>query len=682
MLFFILFFAMLRGFAQEAPSYGSQTGISLSAYYFSSQQQIEGYLVPRDIPDPRFIKFRRYLLGHFEQAMPRIQMMLLVRDHLPALIESYVVNNRSELSDRFYRFIMDSAGAQRGAFNDNQVHFEFDSKGRFQVDGIEPNRLGVNTGHGIYFNVDGLNKKETLTVGEAVQLWMHEILHDDAQIRLEERDAWTASFARWIQERTQEFELQKGRKVIAVSVPPVAGRVVSKKDLDPRKSLLVLEMTTKGSEVLRNFYDGFATFGNFLNSFTPSEIRSSTALLMPFIQVSSVRKTSRNSLVVEYAQDSVYYDKSTKSGFFRGGYEGIGWNGNDTPDTDQFRLEWFPETDTTEVSRRYSSKLSSDDFEIYRIQDNGEKRFVSIRVKTQNVLPLMKSKSLHLLARNNGDGKSLSFEVLQRRILNQQEVLLHVQVPQVSMELAQILLMPKSSSEGYSEVSIRPSQPVRLQGTELSHLPIRNIESVTMKERKFEKDRLLIQVQLKTGTKIKGVSFDLEHFMQGYRYTWVGHQMEEELKVDFGMGRKHYVRRTKMKISPKGLLQIEVPFSQMNRFREGPTTQVSLGLGHYVTQSNTVSDVRDNMTRKLAALWIHYEDGRIEKAPTKMLPDEWLSFESTEKIENRARAKAEAEEKYWRERIQSDNDFFSQWGIDDSDDDEIELDIRTCEGLF
>lgn len=612
--------------------YYDETGMSLQALNFDSEEHLRQQLLPEGLTEP-YKRFRNYLYQEFVKGLPRAQMMLIVRDYLPMIVNSYHQSQPTVFSEQIVQYMSEKIRPDAyQEFSNYNVHFSVDSTGKFQVDGIEPNRLGVNTGRDVYFNLSGIMQKEQFNVSDAVQLWLHEILHSQPNISLEVRDEWAAKVSRWVRERTTEIELSSDRKVISIVLPsrPPRGENVGWSLADHyertlKKRLLIFEQNQKESKVRNEIYSGFATFSNSLKQGAPNQKGND---YWPDISVNSIRKTPRGTLQIDYSQKLYRYDQINNQVSQGSGYEGIGYQGIMNVPSDQFRIEWNMDTSTVEISRSYKGDLAENDFEIYRIKDVGTKRMLSLRIKTQDMSALLQAKTLHLQAKNGSDLRPLSFEVRKLRVLNKNEALAHVEVPQQQMEISRILVPVIGYENEYSEIDIRSTQPLVLQGSMEKKEILARVEAVSIQDRIEEKDQVLLKVTLKNTKQVKGITFDLEHRMLGYQYEYVNGQLKSELKAESGLGRKYYTRKSEIRKIPNGQIQISIPEVDLTRTAEGPTIKNRISRFFTITHRDKMPYLKDSLNRKLVGLWIHYEDGTIEKVPVELLPETIFSLES------------------------------------------------------
>lgn len=661
----------------DVKSYYGETGMALQALNFNSVQALQEALIPKlrpgDVPtasDAIFIRYREYLLKNFTAGLSRAQMILIVRDHLPAIVRSYSAEKGLYENKHFVKVIADAvAQGDRSDFSNYKVFFEFDSAGRFQTHDIEPNRLAVNTGSEVYFNLRDIAQKESFTMADAVQLWLHEILHKDSSTALEVRDAWGAKVSQWVRERSTEIQVDLSKKIVALSTPDGDfGKMESLGQFPDRDFLaslqdrfLMFEESSQGTKVLRDVYAGFSTFDNSLDPVSDSKGR---VIQWPVVTIEKVRKTSKDTLQIEYSQRTVIYRQDWR-GVYSKDSSGFGYNGVMNPPGDRYRIEWDVAKSAIGTSRTYSRALGEGDFEIYRVKDVGIKRFVSLRVKTQNVQSLLEADSMHLLAKGTQGSQLLSFELKHVRSLSKDEVLIQVLVPPKNMEISQIVLSLTNSENAYSEVALRPSKPLILKGSSEFSPPPVNVLSLSVKEKATEQEKVQIKLALTNSKTVKGVTLDLEHEMLAQSFQTGNSGVVRSDSVNFvGLGRKYYFSKADLKTSADGV-SIDIPEIDLTKYQEGPVVTQKISRFYTTSRQDQLPYLLDNKRRRLTAVWVHYADGQVENVPVSQLPTEKFTLLATETRDRLWDQAIKAAQK--RSRAQDTDSYQGP---------------RTCEGIF
>jgi hypothetical protein len=625
----------------DITEYYGETGAALQALNLESGEKLEEALLRPmggEIKDPVFRRYREYLYREFSKGLSRAQMILIVRDQLPAIIQAFSMNaNDLFYAKHFYDLVANNlAKADRSDFSNYNVFFEFDSSGRFQTTDIEPNRLAINTGNGVYFNLRDIAKKETFTVADAVQLWLHEILHIDQSFSLDLRDAWGAKVAQWVRARTTEIQMTPDRKIVALFTPEGDRGKIDSISRFPESDLttsvkdrfLIFEETPKGAKVLNDIYTGFATFDNSIGKMTDFSKSLPSVIQLPLVTVNKIRKTSKNTLQIEYHQETAIYRENYQNGYQRDN-SGIGYSGLQILPGDKFRIEWNAENSAVETSRSYSRPLADGDFEIYRVKDVNEKRYVSLRVKTKELKALLEAESLHLIAKGKGSSQLLSFELKQVRILSKDEVLIHALLPQKTIEISQILFPAPNAEYTYTESTLRPSRPILLQGRAESVVSKLKVQSISVQGRVTDQDQLRMRIELADAKNVKGLTLDLEHEMRANTFRVMNGRMVSDLHGFLGMGRKYYFSGSQLKVSFEGISFV-VPEVDLTKYQMGPVMSQRIS-GHFTNSwKDELPYLQDNQRRRITAVWVHFADGRVEKVPISQLPKESFSFISNE----------------------------------------------------
>ncbi|MNK94836.1 hypothetical protein D3C87_1150520 [compost metagenome] len=626
----------------DVKSYYGETGMALQALNFDSAQSLQEALIPKlnglvSASDAIFLRYREYLHKNFSAGLSRAQMILIVRDQLPAIVRSYSAQKGIYGNQHFTKIIENAiAGGDRSEFSNYKVFFEFDSEGRFQTHDIEPNRLAVNTGSEVYFNLRDIAQKDSFTLADAVQLWLHEILHSDKSMPLETRDAWGAKVSQWVREQTTEFQVKPGLKIVALSTPEGDfGKMESLgrfPDRDLLASLqdrfLMFEESKQGTKVLRDVYTGFSTLNNSLD---PLKDFSGRVIQLPIVTVDKIRKTAQNTLLIEYRQNTVTYQQDYR-GIYTKDTTGIGYSGVMNTPGDRYRIEWNIEKSSIDTSRAYSGNLADGDFEIYRVKDVGTKRFITLRVKTQNLKSIQEADSLHLIAKGSQESQLLSFEIKHLRALNQDELLMQVLVPQKSMEISQILLHVTISENAYSEISLRPSKPLVIKGHAEVGIPPIKVQNISVKEKATDQDKVQIRLAMSDAKNITGVTLDLEHEMRTQTYQTGFSGVSRSDTFNFvGLGRKYYLSKSELRVSTDSV-SIEVPEIDLTKYQTGPVVTQKISRFYTTTRQDELPYLLDNQRRRIMSVWVHYKDGQVEKVNLNLLPTEMFTLVSSDSM--------------------------------------------------
>lgn len=598
----------------------------------------------------------RQMHQEFAEFLPRAQQLLLIRDQLTPILESYI---REAPQDAYYaRLIIDlinktfPPGKRSGDQGFLHVFFELSRYG-FQVEGIDPERLAINTGADIRFNVVGLAKLKHLSLANSVQLWLHEISHFDKETSLDSRDKWIANVTQWVQNRTTEITITPHRRILSLILPPKEGtpEVIesrrtkhsyagSPEDVhieDIQKSFLILEQDQKGTRIFEDAYKGFLTFGNFIKMGAPNwQNIGYSALNVNWqnVRVQSIKALPNKKIQIDYTQSSHLYgrDAMNQQRYNRGSAYGNASIMPTFPDN-SYRVELDTENLELDIKRNYSRPLQEGDFEIYHIEDNKTDRYVSLRLKLTDAAKKLKAAgSLHLIGKDLQNAELLSFELNKMRFLSKDEVLLHVKVPNRNFEISQ-LRMPEVSKHGrYSEKSLLPSRPVSLLASdafERAKLEKSEIQSFDLQEKQYDEDRVRARIALKTNKKVVGITLDLEHTLLAYQKninSLPRGSGNQDLSY-IGEGRKYFIKAQDLQLK-NSTLSFSIPEADINQFQKGPT--ITNNITSFYTQhtQSSAQTLADTQNRSIKGLWIHFSDGSVEKMAEQKYKKFSLRFDS------------------------------------------------------
>lgn len=591
----------------------------------------------------------------FEKFMPRAQQILLVRDHLLPILQAYQEATPSDAyASKMIAIVKKTFPAKAYANDPDVIHvfFDYNPNGRFQVDGIEADRLAVNTLTEIHFNIQGLLKKEKLSIPDTVQLWLHELSHFDQLTPLEVRDKWVASVTQWTQERTTEIKLDGKRKILALVLPapralPSTLKQGSKEGFwavtpeslhieEVRKSFLLLEQDTKGTRYYDDAYKGFQTFDNFIKKGAAEWDRLAYGVVTvnwPTVQVHSVKLLPNKSIQFEYTQKSnLYQVDPMDQRKFKPGSAHMVTRETITPDFPEntYRVEVNPETSALDIKRNYSQNLQDGDFEMFRVQDQKTDRYLSLRLKLKDASKrLAQSQSLHLVGKDLKNPELLSFEIKKIRLISNDEVLLHVKVPNRNLEISQLIIPVVDKYGRYSETKILPSQPFSLFASQNLEFTASKIESLEIHDKEFAEDQVRASLRIQSGKKIVGVTVDLEHTLlaaQGSRF-----QSRDTLTM-VGEGRKYFIKNQDLKMKDS-ILIFAMPEEMISQVKQGALMEKAITAFYTKRWRDSAQTLKDTEYRHVRAMWVHFADGTLAKVPDAKLPGDGFSFKfDAEKI--------------------------------------------------
>lgn len=608
----------------------------------------------------------KYKNWKFKEVMaagnPQMDKVLIIRDHLVPIIEAYVADptvpgsyteNKNNLE--FLKKIFYSGHEGMGSIiSEYNVVFEF-AEDRMRVVGVEPTRLAVNSGHDITFNANALATNK-YSVADLVQIWLHEIFHGDTTTPLQIKDEWAAKVALWVQSKTQVIDLSDGSKVTLLKLP-----APETTDLKPgfsklakgieqryktlsfeeqfqeelRSRFLIFKEDEKKTELVTEVYKAAKTYGDFLRSEFPTWDPYSK-LSWPQVQVTEIRKKVDGSIRLEYHQKSLPL-QATQGG----GYHKDTQYATTEPDLPQnrYRIDFNPETATTDIQRTYSVPLQDGDFEVQRIQDVRQKRYVSVRLNIPDSLKVLKSgTSVHLIAKDLQTKNNLSAVLLSQRVLNNEEVLLQFELPQRNIEISQILIPTQNKDGMYHELALRPSKIQLLNGHGPLESPNLKIQSFTIQEREKKTDPLRAHLKTQSQKRITGVTLEMEHTVQAIRTQWNGFQQMHDDLGSYGVGKKYYLDKKSLsaKKTAEGVdLTLLLPEENISQFRQGPRIRKMITEAYNFQKTLQAETLRDQGSRQITNAWIHFEDGTNEKIPFEKIPPafSFISQEETNEAE-------------------------------------------------
>ncbi len=558
--------------------------ISFNRYEYRRFEEMDANQLTR--PD-WLLKKKRKLLEIYSKAYARMQMMIQVRDFLPSLVEAYASQDSTtaEISKKFLESLQtnikdttDLYGWKWGPLNPFPMYFTASLDGRFQVSGIEQDRLAVNSGSAVYINVNRLAEMEDLEIPKIVQLLLHEYTHLVDSVPLAERDAWSAKVREWVQNTSWKIRLKDGSVVHALAAPTgtLLPQTLSIRNFSGdqphlqmhfqrqlRKSLLLIRETADAARPWLDLFDNFQTFENrtrvSMKNITPMNDVSYSYVAFPKIRITNLSADSLGRVILSYSQSSSYLGRDTGTQTYRpaGDFEG---NGDalfpQIPDV-QYKIEYSPDQDVTETRKVYSSELAAADFEIYRMVEKGSRRYISLRLKKSEELKTM-GKNVFLIAKALGPNQQISIPVSQMRDLSPSEVLLHFEVPPRALEISQLLIpvIENNLVSAEKEITIRPRQKLQLQGPDTeptSSLQVKlfdvaeklpgnlSREKLSRMKADVEVHRLGLgakgataedlrnlspgrpaefHLQLLDDRKIRGITLEVEHTVQNARIRW------------------------------------------------------------------------------------------------------------------------------------------------------------------
>lgn len=655
------------------------------------------------------INYMKAVYADFFKAMPRIQLISLMRKQLIPILQAY----QAVASPEDIQLAKTAIGILQKAFplrsqdavpTNFRLVFARTTDGIFQVDGIKSNRLAVNTGDSIIFHVNGLIEKETFTLEDVTQLLLHEVMHLDTHTELAIKDRWSTKVSDWVKTNSTTLSLGKDVQLLTLNLPKPEStseylekandEKQSWKTLTPTEQLkleiqnqfLALHQSTGGTRVYDEIYQGFKTFDNRTDQQSANwDDYHNKVLNWPHVKIGSVRLNATGKLLIEYGQVSNFFEsryavnQNTKYPKFG---ESSAITTPDVPEAN-FRIEFDPKDLSIETSRTYSSVLKNGDFEIYRATDKTDKRYLRIHLKLNDIANTIKSENgLRLIAKDLQTMNQISLPVSQIRFLRANEAVLRVEAPLSQIELNQILIPQVNAGGFYSELSIKPSKRIMLQGLIPFTESKLKVKKMVFKEAKKEKESAKLQIDINSEKKVVGITLDLQHLVELKSTNWdrvtMGHPFTTPLNGDeimtyAGVGRKYLITGKDLTLKTNGKLQsvqFAVPAFVIAQEMDGPEYEKTITWAYHVKFTAKARTIVDTLDRQVTNAWIHFTDGTFEKIPTAQLPADFS-------LANKASA-----ERLWQERR-------ARFDLDENETASKEKPPRTksskkirCESLF
>lgn len=595
--------------------------------------------------DADFQKSRKIVYADFKKALPNLQLIVLVRKNLISIIESYMATNAltdTSYSAKAIQVLKEVLMPANGYHNRKtlELNFQRTSDGIFQVNGIKSNRLAVNTDSKILIHVNAMAKLDNFTIEDATQLLLHEFLHADKNTPLEEKDSWSTKVATFVKENSQSLNLGLDRKLITLILPTNVTEIKSLEIADLRyveqiltqqlqKNNIILLQTKEQTHIYNEAYSGFKTFDNRTDNGEKQKYGYERTINWPQIQIKSIRANSLGHVLVDYDQLSQMYTLRPPSPFL---YDRK--NKGTTPATDnllpqvplaQFRIELDPATGAVETVRNYSSNLQTADFEINKITDQKEKRFISVHVRLENIASYLKSEPPHLIAKDVTNNQLLSISTRKIKLLNPQEALLHFEVPAASLQLSQILLPQSGSGFSYSEISIKPSKKIQIDGVRSLEKNQLSVDIFNVRQAKKRTDPTVGLLKLKGNKKITGITLDMQHTV-ALQEAYLPNGLDfyrHNLLTFAAISRKYSIDikqiKTKSTIDDT-VVQFTIPSQKMSEVIQGAVITQRISRDFTINTQTQAETIYDNGTRHITGAWIHFEDGTYEKVDSKKMP--------------------------------------------------------------
>lgn len=606
-----------------------------------TQEKIESLFGPRSFlganPTAQDLKQMTALQERYFAALPTAQLLLSVRDYLPRIVASFPAETASEqsLKEKSLRLIAktfpvyDMRNPQTLPF---PVYFDDTFGDRFQVHGIEPDRVAVNTGYEIHFNLEKIIKNKNMTLAEATFLWLHEILHLDQDTPLADRDKWAAKVAQHVKQNSAEKRISESRRILTfiptyqqkapseiVKLSGYASNLLKSFITEAQDKILILEQTDKGTALYQTAYAGL---GKVVDSgLIESNFRPYIGQIIRWqdIRAHGVRWNSQGQMQIDYTSSVLAYQLNAYSKVQAFAFE----------DSDikprlyglRYVLNISHDHERSELNAAYSKTVTESFFEVARIEDHKERRFLSLRVKGPGIFAQMKvAPSRHFIGKDFKSQQLLSLPINHYKALSPDEVQVHLEIPLRNIEPQQILL-PQTDSDGhYSEVSIKPLRPETILGKVVELTAPTKVASFKIKTKQQHGDKVTARLAVNTNKPIVGITLDMDHTLQArglIANPKVGfNDPPVQRGIDIGSlffqeGHKYYIEENKVKVIGSEV-EFEIPEKYIQQISEGPRVRKRIAWAYDFTHRTQYRTVVDTRARDIRRVWLHFADGSIE----------------------------------------------------------------------
>lgn len=320
-----------------------------------------------------------------------------------------------------------------------------------------------------------------------------------------------------------------------------------------------------------------------------------------------------------------------------------------------FNILYNPTDLSTEILRSYEVPLPDGDFEVQKITDTQSDRYVRMRLNIPDSINILnKMTSIHLIARDLETTSKLSIGITQYQMINTDEVLLEFKVPQRNIALNQ-LLIPLTDSKGmYYELSLRPSKPQILYGSEALNPSELKIHTFTINKKKKKTDSLKAIIQLNSKKTITGITLEVDQIARAKRVSWINSTIDQQTKDPLsyiGVGRKFYFDQKNFLIRSnqnENKIILNIPESNISIVQSGPEhTTISWWIKYTQTHRYKGETLTDTQERSITNAWVHFSDGSYEKIEKSKLPENFSLISQEEERAQKKQAKSSAFS--WRE---------------------------------
>lgn len=627
----------------------------------------------------RQYKYKKSFLNAYSQ----IQKLLIVRDYLIPIVESYAntltqYNEQTEAFSKLQQlkeYIL-TERKYKTLLHPENIYFEF-GETRFQVEGVDPTRLAINTGDIIIFNGEALAAR-SFSVEELFQIWMHEIFHLDPLTLLREKDFWISKVTQWVRERSQQIELKKNHRMTMLFLPQVIKEIITPgvtnysypnnqywpsveehRKLENQSHLLIIQEDPDRTVLAKKLYNAIQDYTSHPNneSTVVGNSQFKGYIIWPYTESIKMQKRTNGSVQLAVTQKSFFYEANGDN-YFSYAHSHVHSDISILPSIpkETFNIFYNPFDFSTEVQRSYTVPLPDADFEVQKITDTNKERNITVRLNipdSGNILN--KISTIHLLARDLETKTKLSINITQYQLINTDEILLEFKVPQRNITINQ-LNVPLTNSEGlYHELALRPSKPQVLYGSNSLDVSEFETKSFIINNKKNKNDSLTAKIQLISKKVITGLTLEVDQVAQANRVDWLNGTQDQQKHVNLGyigIGRKFYFEQKDLKIQStpnQSTITLSLPESTVSLIQNGPKkTLSSFSWAYELPVQYKAETLTDTHKRSVINAWVHFSDGSYEKIEKSKLPENFsLISQQEERIQKK---KEKSSSLNWQER--------------------------------
>lgn len=620
----------------------------------------------------------------FLKAYPQILKIILIRENLISILESYKhhlpymgeSDENRNLVDSKIQFLKDILikpsyeFIQKPKINPYNVFYEFSST-RFLVDGIPTPRLAVNDGNSIIFNGDALSSK-TIMTEEIVQIWLHELFHFDENTPLKVKDQWNAKLIEWLRGQTQRITNDRKETLSFISLPKSNPEIIrpyyESNSLDYftgtensfekvlknhlKSQLLLIPENFEKTKLVDSVFSNLLTnFNQLVDQFSDClgllddwrqiriavEYDKAIGIKWPNLEIIDIKNKPDGSFSFTFNMNIQIYEQK-KNGLRSYRYERISTppNPNYPPYHNfavlpkyRFTVDINPSNEMITLKRDYTTHLEDSQFEVNSIQDTKHKRYMSLSLKFAQAEDKFKYiEEVKILAKDSDTNQRFSFTPISYKIKSPMEIIIHVEVPKSKLEIKKILIPKVSQSGLYSEIIFLPAKPQSIIGAQTIFPTEFKIFSFNLSPKKnlqkIVERKIMGNIHLLTNKSVVGITLELDHTIKLYNVRWEDHRNHsKELLGKFYVGRKYFLNKRDIEIdsdSESQILRFQIPEKGMSQFKSGPEYTKQIGWAYKTIRSNQAATMEDGGLRNFTNVLIHFKDGTTESIPPQFFP--------------------------------------------------------------